>query len=168
MHDPRTPPGRGPTGTAHRLAPAGVALTLLGLVLLSSPVFHVPVLDLLVPALAFLLLAVLAGLLYRFVRPSALQRQQEILKASTHFNPVDIVCGLRDRLGHRYDLHRYVDPSTVFIAEKWHEGRPLKALERPGLWNGAMAGWNTVFVEVPDATFAPVKTVLDLLRPEHQ
>ena len=94
--------------------------------------------------------------------------QQEILKASTHFNPVDIVCGLRDRLGHRYDLHRYVDPSTVFIAEKSHEGRPLKALERPGLWNGAMAGWNTVFVEVPDATFAPVKTVLDLLRPEHQ
>lgn len=94
--------------------------------------------------------------------------QQEALKVSTHFNPVDIVCGLRDRLGHRYDLHRYVDPSTVFIAEKSHEGRPLKALERPGLWNGAMAGWNTVFVEVPDATFAPVKTVLDLLRPEHQ
>jgi uncharacterized protein DUF4301 len=54
------------------------------------------------------------------------------------------------------------------MAEKSHEGRPLKALERPGLWNGAMAGWNTVFVEVPDATFAPVKTVLDLLRPEHQ
>jgi Domain of unknown function (DUF4301) len=94
--------------------------------------------------------------------------QQEALKASTHFNPVDIVCGLRDRLGRSYDLHRYVDPSTVFIAEKSHEGRPLKALERPGLWNGAMAGWNTVFVEVPDATFAPVKTVLDLLRPEHQ
>ena len=94
--------------------------------------------------------------------------QREILESSTHFNPVDIVCGLRDRLGHRYDLHRYVDPSTVFIAEKSHEGRPLKALERPGLWNGAMAGWNTVFVEVPDATFAPVKTVLDLLRDEHQ
>ncbi len=94
--------------------------------------------------------------------------QQAALKASTHFNPVDIVCGLRDRLGHRYDLHRYVDPSTVFIAEKSYEGRPLKALERPGLWNGAMAGWNTVFVEVPDDTFAPVKTVLDLLRPEHQ
>jgi hypothetical protein len=75
--------------------------------------------------------------------------QQEILKASTHFNPVDIVCGLRDRLGHRYDLQRYVDPSTIFIGEKSHEGRPLKALERPGLWNGAMAGWNTVFVEVP-------------------
>jgi hypothetical protein len=94
--------------------------------------------------------------------------QQAARRSSTHFNPVDIACGLRDRLGHRYDLHRYVDPATVFIAEKSHEGRPLKALERPGLWNGAMAGWNTVFVEVPDATFAPVKTVLDLLRPEHQ
>src|SRR2546421_10354966 len=79
MHDPRTPPGRGPTGTAHRLAPAGVALTLLGLGLLSSLAFHVPVLDLLLPALAFLLLAVLAGLLYRLWRSSATQRQQEIL-----------------------------------------------------------------------------------------
>jgi hypothetical protein len=94
--------------------------------------------------------------------------QQAALEASTHFNPVDISCGLRDRHGRPYDLHRYVDPATVFIAEKSHEGKPLKALERPGLWNGAMAGWNTVFVEVPDATFAPVKTVLDLLRPEHQ
>jgi len=94
--------------------------------------------------------------------------QQAALVASTHFNPVDITCGLRDRHGRRYDLHRFVDPATVFIAEKSHEGSPLKALERPGLWNGAMAGWNTVFVEVPDATFAPVKTVLDLLRPEHQ
>jgi hypothetical protein len=94
--------------------------------------------------------------------------QQAVLKSSTHFNPVDIACGLRDRHGRPYDLHRFVDPATVFISEKSHEGRPLKALERPGLWNGAMAGWNTVFVEVPDATFAPVKTVLDLLRPEHQ
>lgn len=94
--------------------------------------------------------------------------QRAVLEASTHFNPVDIACGLRNRRGRPYDLHRFVDPSTVFIAEKSHEGRPLKALERPGLWNGAMAGWNTVFVEVPDATFAPVKTVLDLLRPEHQ
>jgi hypothetical protein len=94
--------------------------------------------------------------------------QQAVLKASTHFNPVDLFCGLRDRHGRPYDLHRFVDPATVFIAEKSHEGRPCKALERPGLWNGAMAGWNTVFVEVPDATFAPVKTVLDLLRAEHQ
>lgn len=94
--------------------------------------------------------------------------QRAILEASTHFNPMDIACALRDRRGQPYELHRYVDPSTVFIAEKSHDGRPLKALERPGLWNGAMAGWNTVFAEVPDATFAPVKTVLDLLRPEHQ
>ena len=94
--------------------------------------------------------------------------QKAILEASTHFNPMDIACGLRDRHGRSYDLGRFVDPATVFISEKSHEGRPLKALERPGLWNGAMAGWNTVFVEVPDATFAPVKTVLDLLRPEHQ
>ncbi|MFL6200975.1 MAG: DUF4301 family protein [Thermoanaerobaculia bacterium] len=94
--------------------------------------------------------------------------RQEMLAGSTHFNPVDIVCALRDRHGAPYDLHRFVDPTTVFISSKSHEGRPLKALERPGLWNGAMAGWNTVFVEVPDETFAPVKTVLDLLRPEHQ
>jgi len=94
--------------------------------------------------------------------------QQKILKSSTHFNPADLACALRDRHGNPYDLERFIDPATVFIATKSHEGRPLKALERPGLWNGAMAGWNTVFVEVPDETFAPVKTVLDLLRPEHQ
>jgi len=95
------------------------------------------------------------------------ERRQEMLAGSTHFNPVDIVCALRDRHGVPYDLHRFVDPATVFFSKKSHEGRPLKALERPGLWNGAMAGWNTVFVEEPDETFAPVKTVLDLLRPEH-
>jgi hypothetical protein len=94
--------------------------------------------------------------------------QQQILKSSTHFNPTDLACALRDRRGNPYDLERFIDPTTVFIATKSHEGRPLKALERPGLWNGAMAGWNTVFVEIPDETFAPVKTVLDLLRPEHQ
>jgi hypothetical protein len=94
--------------------------------------------------------------------------QQAALAASTHFNPVDIACSLLDRRGRPYDLSRFVDPATVFIAAKSYQGRPLNALERPGLWNGAMAGWNTVFVEVPDATFAPVKTILDLLRPEHQ
>jgi len=94
--------------------------------------------------------------------------QQAALQSATHFNPSDLACALRDRHGRPYDLARFVDPSTVFIADKTHEGRPLKALERPGLWNGAMAGWNTVFIEVPDETFAPVKTVLDLLRPEHQ
>ena len=101
------------------------------------------------------------------IDPSS-EEQQACLKASTHFSPVDIACFLRDRHGKPYDLHTFVDPSTVFIANKSHDGRPLKALERPGLWNGAMAGWNTVFVEVPVETFAPVKTVLDLLREEHQ
>lgn len=95
-------------------------------------------------------------------------RQQATLRSSTHFNPVDLVCSLADRRGRPYDLARFVDPETVFIAEKSHQGRRLAALERPGLWNGAMAGWNTVFVEVPLSTFAPVKTVFDLLRPEHQ
>jgi hypothetical protein len=94
--------------------------------------------------------------------------QRAAHRASTHFNPVDLHCSLRDRRGRPHDLERWVDPATVFISRKSHEGRPLKALERPGLWNGAMAGWNTVFVEVPVETFAPVKTVLDLLRPEHQ
>jgi hypothetical protein len=94
--------------------------------------------------------------------------QQAALAASTHFSPVDIACALHDRFGRPYDLARFVDPATVFIAAKSHEGRHLHALERPGLWNGAMAGWNTLFVEVPGTTFAPVKTVLDLLRPEHQ
>lgn len=94
--------------------------------------------------------------------------QVEIFESSTHFNPVDLACSVRDRAGEPYDLARFVDPSAVFIAEKSHEGRPLRALERPGLWNGAMAGWNTVFVEVPEVTFSPVKTVFDLLRKEHQ
>jgi Domain of unknown function (DUF4301) len=94
--------------------------------------------------------------------------QRAILAASTHFNPVDVVCSLRDVDGAPYDLSRYVDPAAVFLAEKSAAGRKLKALEWPGLWNGAMSGWNTLFVEVPAATFAPVKTVLDLLGAEHQ
>jgi hypothetical protein len=94
--------------------------------------------------------------------------QARIFASSTHFSPVDLVCALRDPDGHPYDLAHYVDPSAVLLARKTHEGRPLLALERPGLWNGAMAHWNTVFVEVPLATFTPVKTVNDLLRPEHQ
>lgn len=94
--------------------------------------------------------------------------QKAIWGSSTHFNPVDLVCSLCDRRGRPYDLARYVDPATVFISQKSAGGRPLKALEQPGLWNGAMAGWNTVFVEVPITTFAPVKTILDLLRAEHQ
>jgi uncharacterized protein DUF4301 len=94
--------------------------------------------------------------------------QEAIWASATHFNPVDIAAALRDRRGRPYDLARYVDRDAVFIAEKTHGGEPLRALELPGLWNGAMAGWNTVFVEVPAATFAPVKTVFDLLRPEHR
>lgn len=94
--------------------------------------------------------------------------QADILSRSTHFNPVDVVCSLTDAVGNPYDLEDYVDESAVFIAEKSHRGQKLKALERPGLWNGAMADWNTVFVEVPLATFAPVKTVFDLLRDAHQ
>ncbi|MEM8934409.1 MAG: DUF4301 family protein, partial [Acidobacteriota bacterium] len=94
--------------------------------------------------------------------------QAAIAAAATHFNPVHLVCRLRSHHGDAYDLDRFVDPSAVFLANKSHAGRPLRALERPGLWNGAMAHWHTVFVEVPAAIFAPVKTVFDLLRPEHQ
>jgi hypothetical protein len=94
--------------------------------------------------------------------------QRALLAASTHFNPVDLVCGVRDYRGQPFDLQQFADPDTGFISQKTHAGRPLKALELPGLWNGAMAFWNTVFIEVPLSTFSPVKTVLDLLRPEHQ
>ncbi len=95
-------------------------------------------------------------------------RQEAGWAAATHFNPVDIVAALRDRHGRPYDLRRFVDPQAVFISTKSHGGESLRALELPGLWNGAMAGWNSIFVEVPAATFAPVKTLLDLLRPEHR
>jgi len=94
--------------------------------------------------------------------------QRQIWSAATHFNPVDLVLSSRDPSGTPYDLRRFTDESRVFVARKTHDGRPLLALERPGLWNGGMAGWNTVFVEVPAETFAPVKTVLDLLRPAHR
>jgi hypothetical protein len=79
-----------------------------------------------------------------------------------------MACGLRDRHGEPYDLTRFVDEKAVFISEKSQGGRPLKALERPGLWNGAMAHWNTVFIEVPAETFSPVKKVVDLLGDAHQ
>lgn len=94
--------------------------------------------------------------------------QRDIFGSATHFNPVSLVCGLRNWQGESFDLRRFVDPEAVFIARKSKEGRGLKALERPGLWNGAMAGWNTVFVEIPGINFTPVKTINDLLRPEHQ
>ncbi len=94
--------------------------------------------------------------------------QLRILDSATHFNPVDLVCGLRNYRGQLFDLQQFVDPSAVFVSTKSYENRTLKALELPGLWNGAMAYWNTIFVEVPLSTFTPVKTVNDLLRPEHQ
>jgi hypothetical protein len=94
--------------------------------------------------------------------------QMTIWQSSTHFNPVDLVCGLRDRHGQPYRLADFVDSTTSFVADKSYDGQPIRALERPGLWNGSMAGWNTVFVEVPSETFTPVKAVFDLLRPEHQ
>jgi hypothetical protein len=94
--------------------------------------------------------------------------QKAIWESSTHFNPVDLVCGVGDYLGKPFNLMDYRDPNTGFISIKSKEGRELKALELPGLWNGSMAHWNSVFVEVPTITFNPVKTVVDLLRDEHQ
>ncbi len=93
--------------------------------------------------------------------------QVAIFRGSTHFNPVDLVLALRDPAGRPWDLERFVDPARGLVAEKSEGGRRLRVYERPGLWNGAMAGWNTLFVELPAWTFAPVKTVLDLARPEH-
>lgn len=92
----------------------------------------------------------------------------DCLKNATHFNPVDLVCCLKDYEGNAFNLLDYVDEDAGFISSKSYQGRELKALELPGLWNGAMSKWNTLFVEVPIETFNPVKTVLDLLRPAHQ
>lgn len=92
----------------------------------------------------------------------------EMMKKATHFNPVDLVCYINDLDGKPFDLTKYTDPDTGFISDKSQAGRPLRALELPGLWNGAMSDWNTVFVEVPIDTFNPVKTVNDLLRPVHR
>jgi len=93
--------------------------------------------------------------------------QAAIWALSTHFNPVDLVCGIRDFRGRKFDLERFVDHEQVFVSTKSHEGCDIKALELPGLWNGSMAFWHTIFVEVPIETFTPVKTVGDLLRPTH-
>lgn len=90
-----------------------------------------------------------------------------MMKQATHFNPVDLVCYIKDVDGKPFDLSQFVDPATGFISEKSLGGRDLRALELPGLWNGAMSDWNTVFVQVPIETFNPVKTVNDLLRPMH-
>ncbi len=96
------------------------------------------------------------------------EHAKNALASATHFNPVDIVCCLHDYKGQSFDLLKYVDEDAGFISSKSYQGRELKALELPGLWNGAMSNWNTLFVEVPLATFNPVKVVLDLLRPAHQ
>ncbi|MDL2281974.1 DUF4301 family protein [Parabacteroides sp. OttesenSCG-928-G06] len=94
--------------------------------------------------------------------------KKKLFEQGTHFNPVDLVCAVRDHKGNKYHLPDYVDKNTGFISQKSKDGKELKALELPGLWNGAMSNWTTLFVEVPMETFNPVKTVNDLLRPEHQ
>mgnify|MGYP000669306361 FL=1 len=94
--------------------------------------------------------------------------QNTILKNATHFNPVDLVCSVKNYKGEKFDLTKYVDSNTAFITMKTKTGKDLKALELPGLWNGSMAYWNTIFVEVTILTFNPVKTVNDLLKPSHQ
>lgn len=91
-----------------------------------------------------------------------------LMQSATHFNPVDLVCGVRRSTGEKFDLRQYTDPATGFISSKSSGGRELRAQELPGLWNGAMARWNTVFVDVPITTFSPVKVVQDLLRPQHR
>lgn len=95
------------------------------------------------------------------------EQQKKIALSATHFNPVDLVCCIKDYKGNKFDLTRFIDPSTGFISIKSKDGRELKAQELPGLWNGAMADWITVFVEVPIITFNPVKTINDLLREQH-
>lgn len=96
------------------------------------------------------------------------EHHRSAFESGSYFNPVDIVCSLRNHKGERFDLAKYVNAKTAFIASKSLGGQELLALERPGLWNGGMHHWNTVFVEVPVETFNPVKEVNDLLRPEHQ
>lgn len=94
--------------------------------------------------------------------------QQKIARSGTHFNPVDIVCSVRDYKGNKFDLNKYSDADTGFITYKSRKGIEIKAQELPGLWNGGMSGWNSIFLEMPLKTFNPVKTVNDLLKPAHQ
>ena len=96
------------------------------------------------------------------------EQQKDYFNKSTHFNPVDLVCYTKDYTGKKFDLNKFVDTSTCFISEKTYNGKPIKVLEHPGLWNGSMADWLTIFVEVPLITFNPVKELNDLLRKEHQ
>lgn len=94
--------------------------------------------------------------------------KKAMFEKGTHFNPVDLVCAVRDYKGNKFNLLQYVDKATGFISYKSKNGKDLKALELPGLWNGSMSDWSTIFVEVPLSTFNPVKTVNDLLREQHQ
>lgn len=96
------------------------------------------------------------------------KNQQSLVYKATHFNPTDLVCGVRNYKGEKFNLMDYVDPEAAFITMKTQNGIDIKALELPGLWNGSMAHWNSIFVEVPLTTFNPVKTVNDLLKPAHQ
>jgi hypothetical protein len=100
------------------------------------------------------------------IDPASVQ-QQTLAKHATHFNPVDLVCAIKNYRGEKYNLTEFTDPATGFISIKSKDGKELKAQELPGLWNGAMSNWNTLFVEVPIETFNPVKTVNDLLRDQH-
>lgn len=96
------------------------------------------------------------------------EKQKEIAKNASHFNPTDLVCGVKNYKGEKFDLTQFVDPKAAFITMKSQNGVDIKALELPGLWNGSMAHWNSIFVEIPVSTFNPVKTVNDLLKPAHQ
>jgi hypothetical protein len=98
----------------------------------------------------------------------AVSSQNEIARMATHFNPVDLVCGIKDYKGDKFDLTHYIDQDSGFIVEKSKSGKNIKSYELPGLWNGAMSDWITIFVEVPLITFNPVKTVNDLLKSPHQ
>jgi len=108
------------------------------------------------------------GSISRQILESSQIADKSLMDKATHFNPVDLVCALKDENGKPYNLLDFVDPATGFISQKSKDGKELQALELPGLWNGAMSRWNTLFVEVPVSTFNPVKTVNDLLREQHQ
>ena len=108
------------------------------------------------------------GTISKQILESTQVHDPELMTQATHFNPVDLVCAIRDYEGNPFALTDFVDPNTGFISHKSKDGKELLALELPGLWNGAMAKWNTIFVQVPITTFNPVKTVNDLLREQHQ
>jgi len=108
------------------------------------------------------------GSISKQILESSQIEDKSLMATATHFNPVDLVCAIRDVNGKPFNLPDFVDPKTGFISQKSKDGKELLALELPGLWNGAMSRWNTIFVEVPISTFNPVKTVNDLLREQHQ